>query len=58
VYGISTPRFQQHVGLVVVPRRNSLKSRGLIEWADLLRDLDRLQEATIEKEGIPRFDVP
>jgi Transposase DDE domain len=27
-------------------------SRGLvIEWADLLRDLDRLQEATIEKDG-------
>ena len=26
--------------------------RGLvIEWADLLRDLDRLQEATIEKNG-------
>jgi hypothetical protein len=26
--------------------------RGLvIEWADLLRDLDRLQEATIEKDG-------
>ena len=22
-----------------------------IEWADLLRDLDRLQEATIEKDG-------
>ncbi len=21
------------------------------QWADLLRDLDRLQEATIEKEG-------
>jgi transposase len=28
------------------------QSRGLvIEWADLLRDLDRLQEATIEKDG-------
>jgi hypothetical protein len=27
-------------------------SHGLvIEWADLLRDLDRLQEATIEKDG-------
>jgi transposase len=27
-------------------------SRGLVvEWADLLRDLDRLQEATIEKDG-------
>jgi transposase len=27
-------------------------SRGLvIEWADLLRDLDRLQQATIEKDG-------
>ena len=27
-------------------------SRGLvIEWADLLRDLDRLQEATLEKDG-------
>jgi hypothetical protein len=23
----------------------------VIEWADLLRDLDRLQEATIEKDG-------
>ena len=23
----------------------------IIEWADLLRDLDRLQEATIEKDG-------
>jgi hypothetical protein len=22
-----------------------------MEWADLLRDLDRLQEATIEKDG-------
>ena len=28
------------------------RSHGLvIEWADLLRDLDRLQEATIEKDG-------
>lgn len=28
------------------------QSHGLvIEWADLLRDLDRLQEATIEKDG-------
>jgi hypothetical protein len=28
------------------------KNQGLIiEWADLLRDLDRLQEATIEKDG-------
>ena len=28
------------------------QSRGLVvEWADLLRDLDRLQEATIEKDG-------
>lgn len=27
-------------------------SHGLvIEWADLLRDLDRLQEAAIEKDG-------
>ena len=27
-------------------------SHGLvIEWADLLRDLDRLQEATIENDG-------
>jgi hypothetical protein len=26
--------------------------KGLaLEWADLLRDLDRLQEATIEKDG-------
>jgi len=23
----------------------------VIEWADLLRDLDRLQEVTIEKDG-------
>jgi hypothetical protein len=23
----------------------------VIEWTDLLRDLDRLQEATIEKDG-------
>jgi hypothetical protein len=23
----------------------------VVEWADLLRDLDRLQEATIEKDG-------
>ena len=23
----------------------------VIEWADVLRDLDRLQEATIEKDG-------
>jgi transposase len=23
----------------------------LIEWAELLRDLDRLQEATVEKDG-------
>jgi hypothetical protein len=22
-----------------------------VQWADLLRDLDRLQEATIEKDG-------
>jgi len=31
-----------------------------IEWADLLRDLDRLQEATIEKDGKrhPRTAVP
>jgi hypothetical protein len=28
------------------------QSRGrVIEWADLLRDLDRLQETTIEKDG-------
>jgi hypothetical protein len=28
------------------------QSHGLIiGWADLLRDLDRLQEATIEKDG-------
>jgi hypothetical protein len=28
------------------------QSRGLvIAWADLLRDLDRLQEATLEKDG-------
>ena len=31
---------------------NLCQSHGLvIEWADLLRDLDRLQEATIEKDG-------
>jgi transposase len=31
---------------------NLCHSHGLvIEWADLLRDLDRLQEATIEKDG-------
>jgi hypothetical protein len=23
----------------------------IVEWADLIRDLDRLQEATIEKDG-------
>jgi transposase len=28
------------------------QSRGLVvEWADLLRDLDRLQQATIEQDG-------
>jgi hypothetical protein len=28
------------------------QSHGLVvEWADLLRDLDRLQDATIEKDG-------
>jgi hypothetical protein len=31
---------------------NLCQSRGLvIEWADLLRDLDRLQEASIDKDG-------
>jgi hypothetical protein len=29
------------------------QDRLVIEWADLLRDLDRLQEATIEKDGKP-----
>ena len=30
----------------------------VIEWADLLRDLDRLQEATIEKDGKARASRP
>ena len=29
----------------------ALRHVGEIEWDDLIRDLDRLQEATIEKDG-------
>ena len=35
-----------------------LRQAGLVpEWKDLLRDLDRLQEATIEKDGKSEIEV-
>ena len=55
--------FCSFLALMLQKELTDLRQRyGLtIEWADLLRDLDRLQEATIEKDGkriITRTAVP
>jgi transposase len=45
--------FCSFLALVLQKELDSLcRAKGvIIEWADLIRDLDRLQEATIEKDG-------
>jgi transposase len=45
--------FCSFLALVLQKELDSLcRAKGVIvEWADLIRDLDRLQEATIEKDG-------
>ena len=45
--------FCSFLALVLQKALDSLcQAKGIVvEWADLIRDLDRLQEATIEKDG-------
>jgi transposase len=45
--------FCSFLALVLQKELDSLcRAKGVVvEWADLIRDLDRLQEATIEKDG-------